>query len=86
MTVAAKSATAVNDADLQLLEGTVPVYSIPYATSAVDSVTPPGNGSAAPTVGDYLGGLSLGDTDWIANWTYGINPDNRGQALWFEAL
>lgn len=85
----AKSATTVNDADLQLLEGPAdpggayPVYSIDHATSAVDGVTPPG---AAPTAGTYLGGLNLGATDWIAGWTYGITPDNRGQALWFETL
>lgn len=80
----AKSATAMNDADLQLLEGTVPVYSIDYATSQVDGAVP-GAGST-PVGGAYLGGLSLGGTDWIAGWTYGIEPANRGQALWFESL
>ena len=80
----AKSATAVNDADLQLLEGTVPVYSIDYATSQVDGAAP-GAGST-PTSGTFLGGLSLGATDWTTGWTYGIHPENRGQALWFETL
>ena len=80
----AKSATAVNDADLQLLEGTVPVFSIDYATSQVDGAAP-GAGST-PTQGTYLGGLSLGGMDWTAGWTYGIDPNNRGQALWFETL
>ena len=79
-----KSATAVSDADLQLLEGTIPVFSIDYATSQVDGAAP-GAGST-PTQGTYLGGLSLGGTDWTAGWTYGIHPDNRGQALWFETL
>ena len=79
-----KSATAVNDADLQLLEGTVPVYSIEYATSQVDGAAP-GPGST-PTQGTYLGGLNTGQMDWTAGWTYGIDPANRGQALWFEAL
>lgn len=81
----AVSATAMNDADLQLLEGTIPVYSIDFATSQVDGAAP--NASATPTLGNaYLGALSLGDTDWIAGWTYGINADNRGQDLWFETL
>lgn len=79
-----KSATAVSDADLQLLEGTVPVYSIDYATSQVDGAAP-GAGST-PTQGAYLGGLSLAQMDWTTGWTYGIHPNNRAQALWFEAL
>ena len=79
-----KSATALNDADLQLLEGTVPVYSIDYATSQVDGAAPAAG--STPTQGSFLGGLSLGQTDWTAGWTYGIHPDNRGQALWFESL
>jgi hypothetical protein len=79
-----KSATAVSDADLQLLEGTVPVYSIDYATSQVDGAAP-GVGST-PTQGTYLGGLSLAQMDWTTGWTYGIHPNNRPQALWFEAL
>lgn len=73
--------TAAADPDLQLLEGAPPIYSIAHATSAVDGVTPPG---AAPTSGSFLGGVSLGDVDWTANWTYGIHPDNRAQPLWFE--
>jgi len=80
----AKSATAVSDADLQLLEGSIPIYSIDYATSQVDGAAP-GAGST-PTQGSYLGGLNLGQMDWTANWTYGIHPDNRAQALWFESL
>jgi hypothetical protein len=80
----AKSATAVNDADLQLLEGGVPVYSIDYATSQVDGAAPAAG--SAPTSGDFLGALSLGQIDWTANWTYGIYDGSRGQALWFESL
>jgi hypothetical protein len=78
------SATAVNDAGLQLLEGTVPVYSIDYATTQVDGAAP--GASSTPTGGTYLGGLSLGQTDWTANWTYGIHSGSRAQALWFETL
>ena len=79
-----KSATAVNDTDLQLLEGGVPVYSIDYATSQVDGAAPAAG--STPTSGDFLGALSLGQIDWTANWTYGIHDGSRGQALWFESL
>ena len=70
--------------EYSLLEGAVPVYSIDYATSQVDGAAP-GAGST-PTSGAFLGGLSLGATDWTQNWTYGIHDGSRGQALWFEAL
>ena len=79
----AVSATAMNDADLQLLEGTVPVFSIDFATSLVDGAAP--NASATPTQGTSLGAVSLA-TDFTAMWTFGINADNRSQALWFETL
>ena len=79
-----KSATAVNNAGLQLLEGVIPIYSIDYATSQVDG-SAPGAGST-PTNGAWLGALSLGEADWTANWTYGIHDGSRGQALWFESL
>lgn len=78
------SATAANDADLQLLEGEPPIYSIDFATSLVDGAAP-GAGSD-PTPGTFLGALSLGATDWTTGWTFGIHPDNRSQALWFEEL
>jgi hypothetical protein len=79
----ATDATAAADPDLQLLERDtdgVPVFSIPYATMAVDGATPAG----APQSGDFIGAVSLGIPDWTAGWTYGIHPDNRAQALWFE--
>lgn len=79
----AVSATAMNDADLQLLEGTVPVFSIDFATSLVDGAAP--NASATPTQGTFLGAVSLA-TDFTAMWTFGINADNRSQPLWFETL
>lgn len=79
-----KSATAVTDADLQLLEGGMPVYSIDYATSQVDGAAPAAG--STPTSGSFLGALSLGQVDWTANWTYGIHDGSRGQALWFESL
>jgi hypothetical protein len=79
----ATDATAAADPDLQLLERDtdgVPIFSIPYATMAVDGATPAG----APQSGDFIGAVSLGIPDWTAGWTYGIHPDNRAQALWFE--
>jgi hypothetical protein len=78
------SATAANDAELQLLEGSPPIYSIDYATSQVDGAVP-GAGSD-PTPGTFLGALSLGADDWTAGWTYGIHPDNRAQPLYFEDM
>ena len=83
-----QSATTNNDAQLVLLEGTEPVYSVDFANSLVDEngdgtgATP--NASATPTSGAFLGALSLSETDWTRPWAYGIDPDNRGQALWFE--
>ncbi|MDA0706116.1 MAG: serine/threonine protein kinase [Proteobacteria bacterium] len=80
----AKDPTAAADADLQLLEGTQPIGSLMWNVSLIDGVAP--LASTAPTSGvatDILGAVSLTD-DWTAGWTYGIHPDNRGQALWFE--
>lgn len=79
-----KDPTAAADADLQLLEGTQPIGSLMWNVSLIDGVAP--LASTAPTSGvatDILGAVSLTD-DWTAGWTYGIHPDNRGQALWFE--
>lgn len=76
----AVDATANNDAELQLLEGVQPIYSIGYATMQVDGAAPEG----APQQGTFIGGLSLAETDWTTGWTYGIHPDNRAQPLWFE--
>ena len=75
-----KDASAANDADLQLLEGSTKVHSIAWATSQVDASAP--LASTAPA-GDALGGVTLAN-DWIQDWTYGINATNRAQALWFE--
>ncbi len=79
----ATDATAAADPDLQLLErdgNGIPIFSIPYATMSVDGAVPPG----APQDGDFIGAVSLGIPDWTQGWTYGIHPDNRAQALWFE--
>jgi len=77
----AKDPTAANDADLQLLEGIQPVYSLSWATSQVDGAAP--IATTQPTAGDILGGIATSN-DWISGWTYGIEDTNRGQALWFE--
>ena len=78
----AVNATAAADADLQLLEGTPPVYSIEWATSLVDGAAP--DAITTPVDGaTFLGGVSLGD-DWLGTWAYGIKDGNRGQPLWFE--
>jgi hypothetical protein len=74
--------TAANDAELQLLEGAPPIYSIDYATSQVDGAAPGAGSDPAPAL--FLGALSLGGTDWTAGWTYGIHEDNRAQPLWIE--
>ena len=72
--------TASADTGLQLLEGSPPVYSIDYATMAVNDAAP----SGSPQQGDYIGALSQGAADWTRGWTYGIHEGNRAQALWFE--
>ena len=74
------NATAAADPDLQLLEGTPPIYSIDLATSAVDG--------AAPTFGmmdpTFVGGLSLGAMDWAQGWSFGVFDGARDEPLWFE--
>jgi hypothetical protein len=73
--------TATADTDLQLLEGTQPIYSINWTTSLIDGATP--NAGTTPSSGDILGAVSS-SSDWTQTWTYGIHPDSRGQSLWFE--
>jgi hypothetical protein len=82
----AVNATATANPELQLLEGSPPIFSIPFATSMVDGAVPANNAppaGSAPTSGTYLGGVLLGN-DWTSPWAYGIDPANRGEALWFE--
>ena len=80
----AVSATAVNNPELQLLEGAPPIYSIAWATSQVDGAAPGADSDPAPEL--YLGALSLGETDWTAGWTFGLHADSQSQLLWFEEL
>jgi hypothetical protein len=78
----AKNPTATADVDLQLLEGVQPIFSIDWATSLVDNAAP--LATTDPDPDTYLGALSMADTNWTAGWTYGIDPNNRGEDLWFE--
>jgi hypothetical protein len=65
-----------------LLEGPLSIDSIAWATSLVDGAAP--DAGTDPTPDTYLGALNLGIEDWTAGWTYGIDPSNRGEPLWFE--
>ena len=86
-TVADGTAVDASDAanpEISLLTGAQKVYSLPWDTSIVDSAgaiatTTPTSGTAT----DILGAVSATD-DWTQPWAYGIDPNNRGQALWFE--
>jgi hypothetical protein len=80
----AASPTALGNPELQLLEGTPPIYSIAYATSQVDGAAPGPASDPAPA--SYLGAVSLGGTDWTAGWTFGLHADSQAQSLWFEEL
>ena len=86
-TVADGTAVDASDAanpEVSLLTGAQKVYSLPWDTNIVDSAgaiatTAPTSGTAT----DILGAISATD-DWTQPWAYGIDPNNRGQALWFE--
>ena len=86
-TVADGTALDASDAanpEINLLTGAQKVYSLPWDTSIVDSAgaiatTTPTSGTAT----DILGAISATD-DWTQPWAYGIDPNNRAQALWFE--
>jgi hypothetical protein len=86
-TIADGTAVDASDAanpEVSLLTGAQKVYSLPWDTSIVDSAG--ATATTAPTSGtatDILGAVSATD-DWTRPWAYGIDPDNRGQALWFE--
>lgn len=64
--------------NLRILDG---FYSLPLGDMVVNGGSP----TVTPTEGRaFLGGVTA-DDDWTAGWTYGLHPENRGQALWFEA-
>ena len=66
--------TPGTDADLQLLDGVQPVFSIAHASAFVDGQAP--LATTTPTTGTYLGALESGGTDWTSPWAYGITADN----------
>lgn len=69
--------TPAGNANLEILNS---FYSLPLADTVV-------NGAAinlTPTSGRAFIGAVVEDDDWTANWAYGLDPSNRGQALWFE--
>ncbi|MEQ8858563.1 MAG: hypothetical protein RIC56_07945 [Pseudomonadales bacterium] len=76
--------TAAADADLVLLDGIPPIYSVADNTILVDGATPDFTATPPGTANGYIGGISLIDIDWIQNWTYGILDGSRAQPLWFE--
>lgn len=86
-TVADGTAVDASDAanpEINLLTGAQKVYSLPWDTSIVDTAAP--LATTTPTSGtatDILGAVSATD-DWTQPWAFGIDPNNRGQALWFE--
>jgi hypothetical protein len=86
-TVATGTAVDASDAgnpEITLLTGGQKVNSLPWDVSIVDTAAP--IATTTPTSGtatDILGALDA-QSDWTQPWAYGISPDNRGQALWFE--
>ncbi len=73
--------------ELALVEGDQNIYSTLWASSAVNGAVPAAqtapvsvNGDPAPAI---LGAVEA-TNDWTVPWVFGISPDNRGQALWFE--
>ncbi len=68
------------DTDLQLLQGSPQVYSIPYDSMQV-------NGANLPTyAGGNIGGVMEGaGADWTQNWTFGLHESNEPDGQhWFE--
>jgi hypothetical protein len=86
-TVADGTAVDASDAanpEINLLTGARKIYSLPWDTSIVDSAgaaatTTPTSGTAT----DILGAIEA-TNDWTQPWAFGIDPNNRGQDLWFE--
>jgi hypothetical protein len=76
--------TAAADPGLQLLEGAPTIFSIAWSTSQVDGAAPAATTTPTTPARAFLGALSTAETDWTLPWAYGIRPDNRGVALWFE--
>ncbi|MDC0214959.1 FG-GAP repeat protein, partial [Gammaproteobacteria bacterium] len=70
-------ASTEGDAALELLEGAPPLFSIDGAFSEPAITT---------SKSAYAGGLNLGESDWAAEWNFGLYPDNRAKAAWFDIV
>jgi hypothetical protein len=67
---------APTDANVRVLEPNS-FYTAPAMTDASAA-------AIAPLPAPRRYGAVSRNSDWTATWTYGLHPDNRGQALWFE--
>lgn len=68
------------DSELQLLEGTPPIFSIAADTMVVNDAGLPFGASS----GDFIGVLSQSEDNPFTGWTFGIFDGSRNQPLWFE--
>ncbi|MFL0803197.1 MAG: serine/threonine protein kinase [Agarilytica sp.] len=67
------------ETDIVLLDG---FYSLPITSTIVNGAA--ANATITPTLSrTFIGAVTAAD-DWTADWAYGLDPINRGQALWFE--
>jgi hypothetical protein len=69
---------------LQLLEGTPPYYSLAWSAAQVDGAAPANSTQPTTASRAFLGAVSMSETDWTKPWAYGLDPANRGSALWIE--
>lgn len=76
---AGEDPTATDVPGLVILDG---FYSLPITSTVVNVVA--ANATITPTEGRTFIGAVTADDDWTAGWAYGLDPLNRGQALWFE--
>ena len=68
------------DTDLQLLQGSPQVYSIPYGSMQVNGANLP-----AYSGGDIGGVMEGAGADWTQNWTFGLHESNEPDGQhWFE--
>lgn len=69
--------TSASNADLEILNGF-------YSLLVGDMIVGGAAATVTPTEGRAFVGAVTADDDWTAGWAYGLDPANRGQALWFE--
>lgn len=75
---AGEDPTDTANTDLVILDG---FYSVPLADMVVDGNSLSG---ITPADGASILGAVAADSDWTADWTYGLHDGNRAQPLWFE--